>query len=253
MNREKGRDGRRAPWLAGMAGLLLGGAATALAIGGDGAMAQSGQPDRAAIEAIVRDYILNHPEILPEAMERLQAREVSKRLEADRQALETPFPGAWAGAAKPDVTLVMFTDYSCGYCRASVADVDRLLAEDPRLRVVWRELPILGPQSEEAARAALAAAGQGRYLDFHRRIFAGGVPNEAKLARAGAAAGLDAAKLKAAGASPAIGREIETNIALATRLGLSGTPAFVIGNQLLTGAVGHDALKKAIAEARARS
>jgi protein-disulfide isomerase len=222
----------------------------ALLMGGGDAQAQAGRPDRAAIEAIVREYILAHPEILPEAMSRLQERETAQRLEADRAALETPFHGAWAGAAKPDVTLVMFTDYSCGYCRASVDDVDRLLATDPKLRVVWRELPILGEGSEGAARMALSAAQQGRYAAFHRGTFAAGTPDAAKLARVAQAAGLDPARIAADARSPAIGREIEANLALASKLGVSGTPAFIVGNRMFSGAVGYDALRQAVSDAR---
>lgn len=228
-------------WLAGLAGLLAGGAAVALA-GGAGAIAAD--KDRASIEAVVRDYILAHPEIIPEAMKRLQEKESAKLLAAHRAAIQTPFAGAWAGARDGDVTLVMFSDYSCGYCRASVADVDRLLAEDKKLRVVWRELPILGPGSDQAARAGLAAARQGKYLDFHRRMFAAGSPSPAKIAQVSKAAGVSAT------GAPEIEREIDANIELARTLGLSGTPAFVIGDRLLNGAVGYAELKKAVESAR---
>lgn len=233
------------PWLAGLAGLIAGGAAVALS-GGTGAIAAD--QDRASIEAVVRDYILNHPEIIPEAMKRLQDRDTAKLVAANRPAIQTPFAGAWAGAGNADVTLVMFSDYSCGYCRASVADVDRLLAEDKKLRIVWRELPILGPGSDQAARAGLAAAKQGKYLDFHRRMFAAGSPNAVKLATVGKAAGVDMGR--ASGAD--IEREIEANLALARTLGLTGTPTFVVGDRMLMGAVGYDELKKAVAEARAK-
>lgn len=205
-----------------------------------------GHGGRANTEAIVRDYILNNPEILPEAMKRLQAREANQLVSRHRPALETPFKGAWAGAAKADVTLVMFTDYSCGYCRASAADIDRLLATDKKLKVVWREIPILGPDSEAAARAALAAAGQGRYLDFHRRLFAAGPPDEASIARAQKEAGVALPQ----DADGMINREIDTNLQLARQLGVTGTPTFVIGDQVLQGAVGYEALSKAISAAR---
>lgn len=209
-------------------------------------------PDKARIEAIVHDYVLAHPEILPEAMARLEQRETGKRLAPERAALEKPFAGAWAGAARPDVTLVMFTDYSCGFCRASVPDVDRLLAEDKGLRVVWREIPILGPQSEVAARTALAAAetGEGKYLAFHRTLFASGPPSDDKMAGAARKVGLDPAQLAAAGKSAAVTEEIRANLKMVETLGIGGTPAFVVGDQLLSGMVGYDALKKAVAAAR---
>jgi protein-disulfide isomerase len=230
-------------WLAGAVGLIAGGAAVALS-GGTGAFAADGE--RASIEKVVREYILSHPEIIPEAMTKLQERESTKLLAAQRSRLETPFAGAWAGAKDADATLVMFTDYSCGYCRASVPDVERLLASDKRLRIVWRELPILGPGSDEAARAGLSAAKQGRYMAFHRAMFAAGPPNTAKVAQVTRAAGVSGI------GGPDIEREITGNIELARTLGLSGTPAFVVGDKLLNGAVGYEALKKAVDEARAK-
>jgi predicted DsbA family dithiol-disulfide isomerase len=204
----------------------------------------------AAMEATVHDYILGHPEILPEAMHRLEMREAAKGISAERRAIETPFASAWAGNPRGDVTLVMFTDYSCGYCRASAPDVKRLLAEDSRLKVVWREIPILGPDSETAARAALAAARQGKYLAFHQAIFAGGRADPARVVAVTREVGLDAGKLAADESGADVQHEIAANLALAGRLGVSGTPAFVIGDQILSGAVGYDALVKAIAEAR---
>jgi len=235
------RRGRTWPLLlAALGGVVVGAAGLQLLNGG---LAAGG---RARTEAIIHDYILSHPEILPEAMKRLQARETGSLVSRHREALETPFAGAWAGAARGDVTLVMFTDYSCGYCRASVGDVDRLLATDKGLKVVWREIPILGPGSESAARVALAAAGQGRYLDFHRRMFTEGPPDDASIARVGKEAGVTAST----DANGAIQREIETNLSLARALGMTGTPTFVVGDRILQGAVGYEALRNAIAEVR---
>lgn len=243
-------NGTGKQWLAALGGLIVGGGAVALAGGSNALAGGSGAADgdRASIEAVVRDYILGHPEIIPEAMKRLQEREATNMLASNRKALETPFSGAWAGAREGDATLVMFTDYSCGYCRASVPDIERLLAEDKKLKIVWRELPILGPGSELAARGALSAAKQGKYMAFHRRMFAAGPPNAAKLGEVGKAVGLTAN----AQPSVEIDREIEGNVALARNLGLTGTPSFVVGDRLLMGAVGYEALKKAVAEARAK-
>jgi protein-disulfide isomerase len=214
-------------------------------------VSRRGQPDRVATERIVRDYILSHPEIIPQAMERLQQQTASKAIDAERAALERPFANAWAGNPLGNVTLVMFTDYSCGYCKASVPSVDRLLRDDPNLKVVWREIPVLGPQSETAARVALAVARQGRYLAFHRALFGGGRPDEAGLSAAARAAGIDPGTLNAARTDPAIAREIESNLALAGRLGIGGTPAFVIGDRLIPGAVSYEVLKRAVDGARA--
>ncbi|PZU10258.1 MAG: disulfide bond formation protein DsbA [Sphingomonas sp.] len=234
--------------MAGAAGLVgvAGGALGTRALA-EQAAAPAG---KAAIEAIVRDYILSHPEIIPEAMQRLQARENAKAIDTDRAALEKPFGAAWAGSQSPKVTLVMFSDYSCGYCRASVGDVARLLAENPDLKVVWREIPVLGPDSEAAARVALAAAKEGQYLPLHKGLFAAGRPDRATVAKVAGSVGLDAARLATVGKGEDVSREIAANMALASRLGVTGTPAFVIGDEFFSGAVGYDALAKAVAAAR---
>ena len=229
----------RAALLAGAGGILIGGAAMVF-VGGASPIGG----DRAAIEGIVRAYILAHPEIIPDAMRLLQDREVAKVVQANRAALETPFGSAWAGAKDGDVVLVEFFDYACGFCRKSNADVERLLEEDDKLKVVWREWPVLGEDSLAAAEASLAAAQQGRFRAYHDRLFASGRPDAAAVAAAKASAGVTAP------ASPEHQREIERNYQLARSIGATGTPTFVIGDKVLQGAVGYEALKKAIAEAR---
>lgn len=201
----------------------------------------------------VRAYLLAHPEVIPEAMERLRAKQMVAQIGDRRRALETPFAGAWIGAAKPDVTLVQFFDYACGYCRASLADVHRLVQEDPKVRVVFRELPILSPDSEKAARISLAAAAQGRFAKFHDAMYAAGRPSVQTIAIAARAAALEPAAMQKVSNSPAAEQEIVRNLEMARALGFTGTPSWVVGDQLLSGAVGYDALKRAVAEARART
>jgi protein-disulfide isomerase len=239
---------RRKNLLAGLIGVLVGGAAVALWSGQGGAAG----PGQAHTEAIVRNYILSHPEIIPEAMQRLQERDVARAIEARRAEFETPFAGAWAGAADADVVLVEFFDYACGFCRKSNADVDRLLREDPKLKVVWRELPVLGPESQAAAEVSLAAARQGRFRAFHQILFSLGPPRPASVARAQQAAGISAGQVAAMRGSATARREVDRNYALAQAVSTSGTPTFVVGDKVLQGAVGYAALKAAIAEARAR-
>jgi protein-disulfide isomerase len=193
----------------------------------------------------IRSYLLAHPEVLPEAMDRLQAQQAASAVAANREALTTPFHGAWAGAADGDVILVEFFDYACPYCRASNPDVARLLSEDPRLKVVWRDYPVLGPASEQAAIASLAAARAGRYRAFHDALYAAGRPSAATIAQARAVAGLPEPSL-----TEEIRAEVQRNYELARAIGASGTPTFVIGDQVLQGAVGYQALKDAIAAAR---
>jgi protein-disulfide isomerase len=231
-------------WMPGAFAALLG---ILIGAGAVGAWYGFRSPDRAATEAIVRDYILSHGELIPEAVERAQQRRSAQTVGQHRQALETPFHGAWAGAADGDVTLVQFFDYSCGYCRQSNADVDRLLSEDNRLRVVWRELPVLGPDSEAAARVSMAAAQQGRFRDFHSRMFALGRPTAGLLQQASQATGVQAVAETAE-----MRGELARNVEMARAVGASGTPTFVVGDQVLQGAVGYEALRDAIREARSR-
>jgi len=229
----------RAAWLAGVAGLLVGG--SAVAFSGFGA----GGGGRAEVEGIVRNYLLTHPEIIPAAMEQLQAREAAKVVRANRQALETPFGSAWAGAADGDVVLVEFFDYACGYCRKSNADVERLLAEDKKLKVVWREWPVLGEPSLAAAEASLRAAEAGRFRSFFNAMFAQGRPDPQAISAASGQA-----RLPNGASTLAHQRELQSNHELARAIGATGTPTFVVGDQVLQGAVGYEALKAAIAEAR---
>jgi protein-disulfide isomerase len=227
------------PWrtglIAGLLGVLIGAVAMAAASG-----------------YFVRRYLLSNPEVLTEAMGVLQdrqseaqQRELVPVVNRHRAALETPFRGAWAGAEQPDVVLVEFFDYACGFCRASNPHVDRLLREDPRLRVVWREFPVLGPESEQAAIASMAAAQAGRFRQFHDAMFAGGRPSAGSIAAARAAAGIGEPEL-----SDEMRREVEKNAELARAIQAQGTPTFVVGDQVLQGAVGYEALRDAIADAR---
>jgi protein-disulfide isomerase len=209
-----------------------------------------GSSDRAAIERIVRDYILAHPEILPEAMENLQQRENAQALSGIRDEVFAPFPGAVLGNPQGKVTLVEFTDFACGYCRTSVQHVEALVAANPDLRVVVRELPILSAASADAAKMALAAAAQGKYAAFHHAMFEAGQPEPETIAAAARAAGLDTARARQMIDDPRIETELTRNVEFARALGFNGTPSWVVGDKLLSGAVGEARLAEAIAAAR---
>jgi protein-disulfide isomerase len=233
----------------------LGIAAIGAALGAGAAMAAGGQAapaNRAEIEAIVRDYILSHPEIIPEAVARLEQAEARKALASNRAAIETPFPGAVAGNPAGDVKLVVFFDYACPYCRQGHADVQKLIAGDPGLMVIYRDFPVLSPASTEAAMASLSAARQGRYARFHDAMFAS--PGRVSLARTLGivkGVGLDEKATEADMASAELKAQVNRNLELGRALGLTGTPSYVVGNRILSGAVGLDRLKEAVAAARA--
>lgn len=207
--------------------------------------------DRAAIEKIIRNYILSHPEIIPEAMTRLQNREVTQLLSSNRKEIEAPFAGAIAGNPNGDISVVVFFDYACPYCRQGHADVTQLARADGNLRIVYRDFPVLSPASEEAAMASLSAAQQGRYTSFHNAMFEapGKVAHERIIATV-RIAGLDEMRTARDLTAPALKAEIRRNLDLGRALGLTGTPSYVIGDRILSGAVGFEKLKAAVAEAR---
>ena len=218
----------------------------------DEAVAAAGMSpaDRRATEALVKAYILENPEIITDAVAILQRREVSKRLTAAGNEIAKPFPGAEAGNPKGDITIVEFTDYNCGFCRASVPDVQRLLKSDGNIRLVYRELPILSQSSRTAALWALAAARQGKHKAFHDALFAGGRAEESNIVAAARTARLDIDAARKFAASPQASQEIERNLAMMQQIGFNGTPTFIIGDQILEGALGFDALKSAVEKAR---
>lgn len=206
-----------------------------------------GSPDPAATGAIVRNYILDHPDIIPEAMDRLHRKESADLIAANRAAIETPFPGAIGGNPKGDVTLVEYFDYACGFCRQSVKDVDQLAAADHGVRILYKELPILSDWSDQAARLSLGAAKIGRFAAFHEALYADKPSAGTALAEA-ARLGVDPTDATTA---PDIGREIDGNVQIARALHFGGTPTFIVGDQVLSGAVGLPALRQAVADARA--
>lgn len=209
---------------------------------------------KAAVEATVREYILAHPEIIPEAITALQNRSVTQLLAQNRAEIEKPYAGAWAGAKDGDVTLVEFFDYACPYCRAAEADLNRLIASDPRLKIVYRDFPVIAPASGEAALASLSAANQGRYRAFHTAMFAdpARVSHEKVVANV-RAAHLDENRTARDLQAKAGEAELRRNVELGRALSLTGTPAYIVGDKILLGVKTLDELKTAVAEARART
>jgi len=195
---------------------------------------------------IVRQGMLNDPQILVEAADALRDRQYAPTLASIRPMLEAPFASSWRGAEKPEVVLVEFYDYACPYCKASNPHVDQLLREKPGLRVVYREFPILGPNSVEAARLSLAASKAGRFTQFHDALYSAGRPAPETNAVAARVANIPPKPSE----DPAIEAELKKNYQLAGQLGATGTPLFVVGDRVLSGAVGYDALKKAIEDAQ---
>lgn len=203
-----------------------------------------------AVERIVHDYILEHPEVLPQAMDVLKKKQAREQLGSVRMTLETPFPGAVLGNPNGKTTMVEFSDFACGYCRQSLPDVKELLARNPDLRIVVRELPVIGPNSPAAARMALAAAEQGKYPAFHDAMYAAGQVDEPTIDAVAQKVGLDMERARRVAASPTVAEEIRRNLDMAGQLGFTGTPSWVVGDNLIAGAVGVDQLALALDDAR---
>jgi len=219
----------------------------------------SANPDKAAIEQIVREYLLAHPEVIVEALSAYQQREEAAQAEEQRKALTTRKEELFKNPTSPvlgnpqgDVTLVEFFDYQCGYCKAVHPDVQRLLESDGKIRLVSKEFPILGPASVTASRAALAAQKQGKYDALHKALMENrGQLDDDKIMRIAGSVGLDMERLKKDMQAPEIQEILQRNVRLAGELNIRGTPAFIIGDQIVPGAVSLDRLKEMVAQGRA--
>lgn len=213
---------------------------------------------KSEVEEILRDYLRENPEIVIEAIENYRAQqeaeELAKRDAAFTQLKEQLFedPATPDNAVTAfDVTIVEFFDYQCHYCKKLHPDLSAVLKADPKVRVLFKEFPILGPESVTAAQAAFAAEKQGKYLAFHNALMdLRGKLTEARIFRLADELELDVTKLRADMQSPEIERKIEQNHALAQELGITGTPAMFIGDAFVPGYVDEAQLKHLISEAR---
>jgi protein-disulfide isomerase len=216
---------------------------------------------KGAVEQIVRDYLLKNPEVIQEAMAELERRQQEAQRNAQMTALRDHGPalftsanGNIVGNPTGDVTLVEFFDYNCGYCKRALSDLQELTKADPKLRVVLKDFPVLGPESLAASKVALAAKQQlsgDKLFDYHVRLLGsrGTVTGERAMAVA-KEMGLDLARIAKDVDGPAVKAALAENAMLGEKLSLTGTPAYVIGNEIVSGAVGVEPLKGAIASVR---
>jgi len=196
------------------------------------------------IQEIIKDYLVANPEIflevqtaLEDKMEKDQAAKLKLAIADNAAAIYRAPDASVAGNADGDITVVEFFDYNCGYCKRGLADVAKLVETDPKVRVVFKELPILSKGSEEAAHVALAAKKQGKYWEIHKAMLgAKGHMDEASALRIAEKLGLDMEKLKADMASPEVKTEIARDEALAKKMGVNGTPHFLVGDRAIPGA-----------------
>jgi protein-disulfide isomerase len=215
---------------------------------------------RQAIEGIIHDYLVQNPDVLIEALRKAEekmshdAEDKASRALVDRQQEIFDDPATPVGGnPKGDVAIVEFFDYRCPYCKQVQPAIQSLLDQDRNLRFVYKELPVLGPQSVVAAHAALAARQQGKYEAFHSAMMATkGQIGDDTVYRVAGSVGLDVDRLKQDMATPEIVQAVKANLALANALDIHGTPAFIVGDHIVPGAIDLDALKDLVADARKR-
>jgi protein-disulfide isomerase len=227
------------------------------------AWAQNFSPSqRSEVERIVREYLLKNPELLQEVMGELEKKQAAAESEKHRAGVKEHSEKLFnssrhvvVGNPKGDVTMVEFFDYNCGYCKRAMSDMLEMMKTDPKLRVVLKEFPVLGESSVEAAKVAVAVRMQDpsgkKYLDFHQKLLSGrGQVDKARALAAAKEAGLDVGRLEKDMASEEARVSLEESFKLAEALGLNGTPSYVIGNDVVVGAVGLKTLKDKVNNAR---
>jgi protein-disulfide isomerase len=239
-------------------------AATMLvALGASFGHAQSvSDTQRREFERIIREYLISNPEVLQEAIAELEKRQAAAEAEKHQTAVKDNAQALFnsdrhvvVGNPKGDVNFVEFFDYNCGYCKRAMTDMFELMKDDPKLRVVLKEFPVLGPASVEAARIGVAVRMQDKsgkkYLDFHQKLLSGrGQVDKARAITAAKEAGLDVARIERDLGSAEVRLSLEESFDLAKKLGLNGTPSYVIGGNVVVGAVGVEALKEKVNVAR---
>jgi protein-disulfide isomerase len=241
--------------------LLLAFAVFSLAAPPAGAADALTPAQKEAVDRMIHDYLLAHPEVIVESIRAAQATAKLKREESSKQAISerrgellSDASAPVAGNPQGDVTIVEFFDYRCPYCKQVEPHLEALLKEDPKLRIVYKEFPVLGPESVYASRMALAARKQGKYAQFHDAMMAAkGKITEDTVLDVARAVGIDVARAKTDMTGPDIQEMIKRNYALADALDIQGTPAFIVGDTLVPGATDLDNLRRLIAEARKTS
>lgn len=210
---------------------------------------------RTQIEQIVKDYLIANPEVLRDAMNELEKRAAAQEADRQKKVVRDNAPllfnskkSVTIGNPNGDVTLVEFFDYNCGYCKRALSDLMDLMKADPKLKVVLKEFPVLGQGSQEAALVAAAVKLQdpdnSRYLNFHQKLMAArGPADKAKALAAAKEAGFDVARIEKDIPGQEVRAIIEESLTLARTLGLNGTPSYVVGDEVVIGAVGFKDLK----------
>jgi protein-disulfide isomerase len=237
---------------------LTGAAIAVLALPPQARAAEFSAPQKTEIEKIIRDYLVSHPEVLQEAMAELEKRQAAGEAEKHQAAVKTNAQAIFSsprqvnlGNPQGDVTFVEFFDYNCGYCKRAMMDMFALMKEDPKLKVVLKEFPVLGPGSVEAAQVGIAVNMQDKtgkkYMQFHEKLMGGrGQATKASALAVAKDIGMNMAQLEKDMAGPEVKETLQESFKLAEALGMNGTPSYVIGSNVVVGAVGLEALREKV-------
>jgi protein-disulfide isomerase len=243
-------------WLSGLAGRSAHAETVAPTAGGS----VFTDEQKKTIGEIIKDYLVKNPDVmievqnaLDEKLEKQQNAKLKTFMAENGKAIYRSPNSSVAGDPKGDITVVEFFDFNCGYCKRGLPEVQKLINDDKKVRVVFKELPILSKGSEEAAKVALAAKRQGKYWEFHQAMLGSkGQANEASALKVAESIGLDMGKIKTDMASDAVKNELDDMKALASKIGINGTPHFLVGDKSIPGAPEdlHDQLEKLVTEFR---
>ncbi len=212
---------------------------------------------RAEIEGIIKNYLLNHPEVMVEVSKELEKRQASMQAESNKKVIVERKASIFKaptdfvlGNTKGEISVVEFFDYNCGWCKKAVDEVNKLTKADPQVRIVMKELPIFGENSTTAAKAAMASIRQGKYWDFHLALMKEKQVTKDNVFKIAEKVGLNVDKLKADMADPAIDAALKENASLAQELGIEGTPGFIINSRVNVGFVPAEGIREILAEVR---
>jgi protein-disulfide isomerase len=214
---------------------------------------------RLQTEKIVRDYLMKNPEVIREALAALQAKETAERTrlvavnlkKKEKEIFSMP-ADPFSGNPDADVSIAVFFDYTCGYCRKTMPSLKALIEKDPSVRIVYKEFPILGSASHNASLAALAAGRQGKYLEFHNGLMEANDLGDTGIKNIAERLGLDHTRLLKDMADPKLAAQIARNASLANALNIHGTPAYVVNDQIIPGAIDAKSLARIVEKHRAK-
>ena len=209
--------------------------------------------ERKSIELIIREYLLANPSIIRDAMQALQIQEEKEKRQRAAESLKILKSDIYSdpespsvGNAKADVSIVVFFDYNCGHCKNTLPALQGLLSKDPSLRIIYKEFPILGPESQLASLAALAAKRQGKYSEFHHALMASSEINNSVIKGISDSLKMNYTTLQKDMSDPKLNEALNRNLRLASSLGINGTPAYIVGNQIIPGAIDSESLKRVV-------